>query len=376
MTVITGARVVTPGGVLDHAEVHVVDGRIRDIVGNGARVAAHSDEVVDLSGYWLLPGFIDVHMHGGGGHDVTASVEAMAGAVAFHRAHGTTSTLVSLMAQPVDAMCEQLGWAATLTEAGEIVGAHLEGPFLSSARCGAQLPQNLINPDPLVLGKLLEAGQGAVRTVTVAPELPGALALIGDLRAAGVVAAVGHTDADYDTAMAAFDAGAGLATHLFNAMGKFSHRAPGPAVAALDAGAFVELINDGVHVHEALTRLVARSAPASLVLITDAISAAGAGDGQYTLGDQVVRVADGRAWSSRRRLAGSTLTMDEAVRRAVSEVGLPIELASAAASGVPARLLGLQDTTGTIRTGLEADFVVLDSELRLRRVMRRGNWVA
>jgi N-acetylglucosamine-6-phosphate deacetylase len=246
---------------------------------------------------------------------------------------------------------------------------------LSVARCGAQRAENLLMPDPLVLRKLLEAGQGSVRTMTVAPELPGALVLIGDLVAAGVITAIGHSDASYEQASEAFASGATLATHLFNAMGSFKHRAPGPSVAALDAGAFVEMINDGVHVHDALIRLVSRSSPQSLILITDAISAAGVGDGEYTLGDQAVRVSDGKAWSAHNRLAGSTLTMDEALRRAVLQVGLSIEQAVLAASTTPAGLLGLQDECGAISVGLAADLVVLDADLRLRRVMVGGDWL-
>jgi N-acetylglucosamine-6-phosphate deacetylase len=314
-------------------------------------------------------------MHGGGGADVTASPEQMASSVAFHRAHGTTLTLVSLMAQQIDAMGEQLSWAAQLTRAGEIAGAHLEGPFLAAARCGAQRPERLLQPEPAVLRKLLDAGEGCVRTVTVAPELPAALDVISELVANGVVAALGHTDATYEQAIAGFAAGATLATHLFNAMRSFSHREPGPAVAALDAGVHVEMINDGVHVHDALTRLVGRTAPRALALITDAISATGVGDGEYTLGEQAVAVAGGAArLAGTDRLAGSTLTMDEALRRAVRKVGLPIETASAAASGNPAQVLGIADRVGAIAAGLQADLVVLDADLAVQRVMRRGDW--
>jgi N-acetylglucosamine-6-phosphate deacetylase len=379
MTVLTGAQVVSPAGVLAGGEVRIADGRIVAVGPATATPAGSSaaapDERIDLGGCWLLPGFIDLHMHGGGGHDVTRSAADLTAAVRFHRSHGTTRTLVSLMAQPVDQLCEQLGWIADLTAAGEVLGAHLEGPFLSAVRCGAQRPENLLTPDPLVLRKLLEAGQGSVRTMTLAPELPGAPALITELLAAGVIAAVGHSDASYEQAAEAFAAGASLATHLFNAMGSFDHRAPGPSVAALDAGVFVEMINDGVHVHDALTRLVARAAPESLIFITDAISAAGIGDGEYTLGDQTVRVTAGNAWSAEDRLAGSILTMDEAVRRAVLQVGLSMEQAAAAASTTPARLLGLQEECGAISAGLAADLVVLDVELRLRRVMVGGEWL-
>jgi N-acetylglucosamine-6-phosphate deacetylase len=374
MTVLINARVVTPSAVIEDGVVEITDGRITDV--RSQRPTQSPQEVVDLGGAWLLPGYIDLHVHGGGGHDFTRSAGDMAAGVAFHRSRGTTSTLVSLMTAPIDTLVEQLGWVADLADAGDVLGAHLEGPFLSHARCGAQNHEHLLLPDPDAMRKLLEAGRGHIRTVTVAPELPGALALIKQIVTAGAVAAVGHTDATYDETMAAFDAGATLATHLFNAMGSMNQRAPGPSVAALDAGAYVELINDGVHVHEAMTRLATASAPHRLALITDAISATGVGDGSYTLGDREVVVEDGRAHlAGSPRLAGSTLTTDTALRRAVDVTRMNILDASEAASGVPARVLGIGDTLGSIAPGSAADFVVLDGDLRLQRVMRRGSWV-
>jgi N-acetylglucosamine-6-phosphate deacetylase len=371
MTIVSGARVVTPDGVLDDGWVEVVDGRLAAVSSGRAPAGAE-----DLGGGWLLPGFVDVHVHGGGGFDVTRSPAAMAGAAEFHLRHGTTRMLLSLMAAPVDLLCEQLGWVRGLTEASGVVGAHLEGPFLSAARCGAQNHEHLLDPDPLVLRKLLDAADGCLRTITIAPELPGALELIADAVAAGVVAAVGHTAATYAQAMAGFDAGATLATHLFNAMGPLSHREPGAAIAALDAGVVVEMINDGVHVHDALTRLVARGQPDRVVLITDAVSAAGAPEGRYTLGDREIVMRDGAVHlSDSPRLAGSTLTMDEAVRRFVVEVGVPVEVAARAAATTPAALLGLGDRCGAITAGLDADLVHLDDDFALRRVMSRGTWV-
>lgn len=370
MTVLAGARVVTPSAILDPGWVEVTDGRIVE-VGSGAPPTAAEA----LTG-WLLPGFIDLHAHGGGGHDFTASAADMAAGVEFHRRSGTTRTLVSLMAGPIDRMCEQLTWVAGLVEIGLVAGAHLEGPFLAPARCGAQNRSHLVPPDPLVLAKLLDAGQGTVRTMTVAPELPGALPVIEEIVRAGAVAAIGHTDATYQQARYAFSAGATLATHLFNALGSISQRAPGPSIAALDSGVYVELINDGVHVHESLIRLAAKACPDRLALITDAISATGVGDGQYTLGDQAVVVANGSArLDATGSLAGSTLTMDEALRRAVQEVGLPIELATAAASTNPARVIGLAERCGSIAAGLDADLVLLDDGLRVQQVMVRGAWL-
>jgi N-acetylglucosamine-6-phosphate deacetylase len=373
MTVLTGARLVTPAGVLDGGWLRLAGGRITEL---GGGPVASSENVVSLDGGWLVPGFIDVHVHGGGGHDFTASAEEMAAGIEFHRRHGTTRTLVSLMAGALDAMCEQLGWLVALAAADDrIAGAHLEGPFLAESRCGAQNAAHLQLPDRQMLAKLLDAGQSLVRTMTVAPELPGALGLISDLAEAGVVAAVGHTDASYEQAQAGFAAGARLATHLYNAMPPIRHRAPGAAIAALESAAFLELVNDGVHMHPAMIRHAAGYRMDRLLLITDAMSATGVGDGSYSLGGLPVTVVDGQARAAETgSLAGSTLTMDGAFRRAVREVGLPIEAAVAAASGNPARLLGLGDRCGALAAGLAADLVHLDDELAVRRVMIDGRW--
>lgn len=367
MTALHGARVVTPDGVLENASIRVEGGTICSVESSDTTAAFDAD--------WILPGFIDLHVHGGGGHDFTRSTEAMARGVGFHRTHGTTSTLVSLMTAPLDALAEQAGWVADLAADGLVLGAHLEGPFLSHARCGAQNPAHLLPADTAALAGLLEAGRGTVRTVTVAPELSGATELIKEIVAAGAVAAIGHTDADYDAAAAGLAAGATLATHLFNAMGRISQRAPGAAIAALNSDAYLELINDGVHVHDGLARLAHAAAPGRLVLITDAISATGVGDGDYTLGDRAVTVRDGQARiAGADSLAGSTLTMDAALRRAVHTLGLDVAEASSAASTTPARVLGIDDRVGAIAPGLAADLVLLDADLTVQRVMKAGRW--
>ena len=365
---------MTPAGILPDGWV-TLSGAVITGVGTGS--PPPDPRPVHLDGGWLLPGFIDLHVHGGGGYDFAAGPDELASAVAFHRAHGTTRTLVSLVTAPVTRMCEQLRWIAALAEVGpqpggHVVGAHLEGPFLSHARCGAQHPEHLLEPDPQILAELLKAGQGWVRAVTLAPELPGGLDLVDRLVGEGVVAAVGHTDARYAEALAGFARGATLLTHAYNGMRPLHHREPGPVAAALDAGATCEVINDQIHVHPAAVRLIAHG---RVALVTDAIDAAGRGDGRYTLGGQDVLVAEGQArLAGNGALAGSTLTMDAAVRAAVQEVGLPIEAASAAASGEPARVLGLGDRCGAIATGLDADLVVLDDDLRVRRVMAQGVW--
>jgi N-acetylglucosamine-6-phosphate deacetylase len=232
-----------------------------------------------------------------------------------------------------------------------------------------------MDPDLNALADWLKAADGFCRMITVAPELRGALELIDAAVAEGIVAAVGHTDATFAQAMAAFERGASVATHLFNGMRPVHHREPGPALAALQSGAACELINDGVHLHPAMLRLVADRDPGQLVLITDAISAAGAGDGEYRLGGQPVVVAGGQArLGDNGSLAGSVLTMDSAVRRAVQAAGLSLPMAVAAATRNPARVLGLAGDRGTIATGMRADLVHLDADLRPLRVMRAGRW--
>lgn len=340
---LAGGRVVTPDDVLEGAWV-LLSGD--SIVSVGLSRPAVDAPVFDLDGAWLLPGFVDMHMHGGGGHSVSSSLADMEAAVGFHRRHGTTATLVSLVTAPLDDLEEQLGWAAELTRrgptaGGTVLGSHLEGPFLSEHRCGAQNEAFMIPPDPEAVDRLLSAGDGELRMMTLAPELPGALALIERLRTLGVIAALGHSDASYEVAMAAVAAGATQVTHLFNGMAPLHHRAPGLAGAALDARLACELINDGRHLHRGVVRMVFRLVPQPL-LITDAIDAAGVGDGVFDLGGQEVQVQGGEARLVRSgSLAGSTLTMDDAVRRAVKEDGLEIEEVSAAASGNPARVLGL-----------------------------------
>ncbi len=326
----------------------------------------------------LLPGFVDMHVHGGGGTDFSAATpESVAVVTATHLAHGTTSLLASLVTEPVDRLTAQIAHLAGHVESGALAGIHLEGPFLSPARCGAHDPALLRDPSPEVLAALLAAGRGTVRMVTLAPEREGGLDAVRRLVGAGVVAAVGHTDATAQVCASAFDAGATVATHLFNGMRPVhEHRDGGPVVAALlDDRVTLELIHDGVHVARETVALVRRLARSRVALITDAMAAAGAGDGEFTIGALPVHVEDGVAMlADGETLAGSTLTLDRALSRLVDEHGASLVEAARAVASTPARALGLDDR-GILVAGRRADLVVL-VDGAVTRVMRAGSWVA
>lgn len=377
MTVLANARVVTTMGVIERGWVQL-DGATIAAVGADQPPA---DATVDLGGRTLVPGFVDLHVHGGGGHDITAGDPAeAAAAVSFHQQHGTTSTLLSLVTAPVDHLVGAARALSALVEPdGQIVGLHYEGPFLASCRCGAQDPRHLLDPDPAVLRFLVEAGRGTVRMVTLAPELPGGLDLVADVVRAGAIAALGHSDATYQQAAAAIAAGARVATHLFNGMRPFTHREPGIAGAALaSADVVCELIVDGAHLHSATVAMAAAAkGDGGIALVTDAIAAAGAPDGSYRLGRLDVEVTSGVARlagaepAEQRSLAGSTLTMDRAVRNMVA-AGVSLVAASRAASLAPARVLDIHHRTGSIEPGKHADLVVLDADLAVEVVIARG----
>lgn len=392
MTAPAGHRVVVHG-----ARKCDVDGEARDFwavfdgdritaAGTGAGWAAHAAggaEVTDAAGALLTPGFIDLHGHGGGGASFDDGAEAIGRALAVHRAHGTTRSVLSLVASPADALERSLTAIADLAERDPLVlGSHLEGPFLAPARRGAHNPDFLATPSPAVVERLVAAAHGTLRQVTLAPELAGALDAIGVFTAAGAVVAVGHTEADEALTRAAFDRGARLLTHAFNAMPGIGHREPGPVVAAIrDERVTAELVLDGVHVHPDVARLLLEAAPGRVALITDAMAAAGAADGPYRLGSLDVTVADGVARlrqpdGSPGPIAGSTLTLDQALRAATRLAGMSLPAAVAALTWVPARALGLDDRLGRLSPGYAADAVLLDEACEVRAVWGAGRRLA
>ncbi|MEZ5115275.1 MAG: N-acetylglucosamine-6-phosphate deacetylase [Candidatus Nanopelagicales bacterium] len=379
-TLLRADRVVAPDRVLSRGWVAVEDDRIV-AVGEGPPTdeAGVIGPAVDLGDAMVVAGFVDIHVHGGGGATFGTGAEQDRRAIAFHRRHGTTTLQASLVSAPVDQLVRQVRDLAELVADGDLAGVHLEGPWLSPARRGAHDPRFLRDPDPHDVEALLGASPGAVGMVTLAPELRGGLDAVRAVVAAGARAAVGHTDADYGTVRAAREAGASVATHLFNAMPPLGHRSPGPVTALLDdPGCVVELICDGVHLHPAVVHLaVAHAGAGRVALITDAMAAAGVGDGDFRLGSLAVRVTDGVArLVDGGAIAGSTLTMDAAFRYVVDVVGVDPVSASAMASAVPAAVLGLDGDRGRLAAGQRADLVVLSPDLQVRRVMLAGAWVA
>ncbi|MDF6019662.1 N-acetylglucosamine-6-phosphate deacetylase [Streptomyces sp. JH34] len=371
-TVLAGARVVLPTGTVENGRVIVEGTRIAGSTHEGART-------VDLSGHWVVPGFVDIHNHGGGGASfATGTAEDVLTGVRAHRAHGTTTVVASTVTGEMDFLARQAGLLSELVEQGELAGIHFEGPFISPCRKGAHSEELLRDPDPAEVRKLLDAARGSARMVTLATELPGGIESVRLLAEHGVIAAVGHTDATYEQTVEAIDAGATVATHLYNAMPAIGHRAPGPVAALLeDERITVELINDGTHLHPAALELAYHHAGADRVaLITDAMDAAGAGDGLYELGPLAVEVRDGVArLVEGGSIAGSTLTLDTAFRRAVTIDRIPVEDVVRSISANPARLLGLDHRVGSLDPGKDADLVVLDADFALKGVMRRGEWI-
>jgi N-acetylglucosamine-6-phosphate deacetylase len=368
-----GARKLDARGEVDDFWM-LVDGDTIAATGSG-RELPPSTERVDVGGHWLVPGFLDLHCHGGGSHSYDDGPEEIVGALATHRAHGTTRSVLSLVANPIAQLRESLGVIADLAASDPLVlGSHLEGPFLASGRRGAHNPDFLIDPTPYVVEELLGASRGTLRQLTIAPELSGALEAIDVLVENGVTVAIGHSEMTFELAQETFDRGARLLTHAFNAMPGIHHRAPGPVVAAFeDDRVIIELILDGEHVHPDVAAMAFHSAPGRIALITDAMAAAGSSDGDYRLGSLNVTVRDGLAvLSGTSTIAGSTLTQDVALRCAIERSGVSPADAVEALTLTPARALGLEHRHGYLAPGYVADAVSLDHEWRVDGVWADG----
>lgn len=371
--VIHSARIVDGGDIVEDGWVRIEDGVVTGR-GTGSEWTA-ADEVVDAvalagPGALLTPGFVDIHGHGGAGAAFDDGVEAIRTGREMHRAHGTTRAVISLVTAPLESLARSVALIADLTETdADILGSHLEGPFLDPGHHGAHEPSLLRHPTAADVALLLDAGRGTVRQITIAPELPGGLDAVRQIVAAGSAAAVGHTDADATMAVAAFEAGASILTHAFNAMPGIHHRAPGPVLAAAaDHRVVLEAIADNVHLDPHVVKLVFDSAPARVALITDAMAAAGSADGHYDLGAVRVTVENGVARADDTgSIAGSTLTQDVALQRAV-QAGVALPEAVRALTQTPARAIGRDASLGSLTTGMLGDAVLLDADLRVARV--------
>ncbi|MCZ2810810.1 amidohydrolase family protein [Modestobacter sp. VKM Ac-2979] len=375
-------RLVTGGSVVDDGVLAVVGDRV-------AFAGPAADWTGELPppapGTLLLPGLVDLHCHGAAGHGFPdADAAGVRAAAAHHRAHGTTTLVASLVSAPAAVLRERLAVLAPLVEAGELAGVHLEGPFLSAARCGAQDPAALVPGDPALLAELLAAGRGAVVSMTLAPETAHRAELVDLLRAHGAVPSFGHTDAAAAEVTAAIRSAAPggplSATHLFNGMPPLLSRAPGPVAACLAAAArgelVVELIGDGVHLApETVATVFDLVGPGAIALVTDAMAAAGMADGSYRLGSLPVEVRDGvaRLTGASAAIAGGTARLVDVVRATVA-AGVPLADAVRSATATPARLLGREDV-GELAPGRRADVLVTDLDLSPTAVLRAGAWV-
>ena len=359
----------------------VVDGRITVEAGVITSIELDEPAPVGRGSPYITPGFVDVHVHGGGGHDAMGGRAALDGMARHLLRHGVTSFLPTGVSAPLDDLYRFLDdvrdWMPDAPADGaQPLGSNLEGPWLSNAKRGAHDPSLLRSPADLRYEDL-EAHLDGLRLVTVAPEIPGALGLIAWLRDRGVATSMGHSAATLEEAQAGYATGGSSTTHLFNGMSGVDHKDPGLALAALtDDDAYVELIADGVHVHQALWRLIARAKPADrLMLISDAIPLAGMGDGRATVGGLEIEVTGHRVTLvGTSTLAGSVIALDTAVRNLVGS-GIALPAAVAAASRNPLAMLGVTDR-GRLAVGQRADLVELDDELTVRRVMRAGTWIA
>jgi N-acetylglucosamine-6-phosphate deacetylase len=367
--VVTGDRILRPGWV-------TVDSTSVSAVGEGPPTNVDLDDLVDLGDVVVTPGFIELHAHGGGGMSFSDGAEAAAVVTDMHRTHGTTRMMASLVTDTLDSLEDQIRALAPLVTDGELLGIHLEGPWLSRLHCGAHDPTLLRDPRLDEIDRLLDAGGGAVRMVTLAVELEGGMEAAAYLAGRGVIVALGHSGATYAEGRAAIDAGASVATHLYNAERVPHHREPGLVLALLERDdVTVELIADGVHLHPAMLREAALRKPDRFVLVSDAMAAAGVGDGTYRLGSFLVEVRGPEArLTTNGTIAGSTLTLDRALRHAVEAAGIPLLDAVRAITMTPASVLGRSDF-GRLVPGAVADLVILRPDLQLTGVMVGGRWV-
>lgn len=372
---VRNASLVRPSNV-EEGDCLVQDGKITMLGKIPPTSVCRDHRVLDADGQYITPGFIDLHIHGGGGCDFMDADQVSYDTIfSIHVQHGTTALLAAVIPAPKDRLREALRVLGGY-HTPWLLGVYLEGPFVSRDKKGAFNPQWILPPNPSAIQALLAEASQMLKVITLAPEIPGTEEVVRHALAIGAVPAIGHTDATYRQTMTALQSGARHFTHLANAMRGLHHREPGAMGAALDSDAFVELICDGVHLHPAVVRLVAKAKGFNRIcLVTDAVSAAGMPDGTYHLGDQEVVVRAGEARLADGTLAGSTLTMERAVRNFLQFTHCSIPEAIRCATLTPAQLLGIDNRKGSLEVGRDADLVLLDSEFNVSYTILRGEIV-
>ena len=350
--IIQASSAVVDGQLRGTTWIEVSENLIRSI---NSGVHPAPDQIIDGT---VIPGFVDIHCHGGGGKYFSALTPGeIHSVIETHRGHGTTSLFASLVTEPIDVLTTQIERLKPFVESGQIAGIHLEGPYLSHARCGAHDPALLVHPELSEIKELLAVADGALSMITIAPELPGAIAAITHLTAAGITVALGHTDGDFGNAAAGTNAGATVITHFMNAMDKGLNDSSFASFVIADERLTVELILDGHHVPYKTAKEIYAAIGNRLIFVTDAMAAAGATDGNYTIGKMPVIVKEGVArLESNGALAGSTLTMDAVFLNAITQLDLSVTEAVAATSTRAAKAMGLNDR-GEIAVGKRADLL-------------------
>ncbi len=380
--IILNGKIVTPFKIVGDEAIYIRNGKIIDIKNEKDIDFTKEADIIDASDKYIVPGFIDIHMHGGGGFDaMDGNAEAIKKIAVAHSRFGTTAFLPTTMTMSRDKIIQSLKGIRKAYEEGntaaEILGIHMEGPYINISRKGAQKEEDIKKASVEEFLEFEKVSGNLIRIITMAPEMPGAIDFIKWLHKKGIIISIGHTEATYEEVQESIRAGASHVTHTFNAMSGLNHRKPGVAGAALTSPELmIEMIADGIHLHPAVMKILVRTKEmGKIILITDAMRAAGMPDGLYELGGQEVKVADGQARLNDGTLAGSILTLDKAVRNMVDLVGVSLPEAVKMATINPAKRLGIEDRKGSIEVGKDADIVILDKKLEVDTTIVKGRVV-
>jgi N-acetylglucosamine-6-phosphate deacetylase len=382
MTVISNGTIITPFQLLEDKVIYIKKGRIISIEDKENVTVPIETEVIEAKDKYVAPGFIDLHVHGGGGSDVMdGEYEAIKQVAVTHSRFGTTAFLPTTMTMSINKIIKSLKSIKEAyikgTGAAEILGAHLEGPYINPEKKGAQKENDIKRASVEEFLEFNQASGNLIRLITIAPEMPGAIDFIRWLHKQGVIVSVGHSNASYKQVQEGVQAGLSHVTHTFNAMSGLDHHEPGVVGAALSSSKLiVEIIADGIHLHPVVMKILIQTKEiGKIVLITDAMRATGKSEGTYSLGGQEVIVTKGQARLKNGTLAGSVLTMDKAVRNLINKVGVSLTEAVQMATFNPAKCLGVESKKGSLEPGKDADIVILNKKLKIELTMAKGKVV-